>query len=52
MWRLLVDASDFTGKEADWVIRRLAELLGREPPEFVQERSREESANEDNAGIR
>ena len=31
---LLDDASDFNEKEAQWVIRRLAELLGWEPPSF------------------
>ena len=31
---LLDDASDFNEKEAPWVILRLAELLGWEPPEL------------------
>lgn len=34
---LLADASDYTGREAEWVIRRLAEMLGWEPPEFDRE---------------
>ncbi len=29
---LLADAADFTEREAEWVILRLAELLGWEPP--------------------
>jgi hypothetical protein len=31
---LLADASNFTAKESDWVIRRLAELLGWTPLEL------------------
>ncbi len=31
---LLNDASDFNENEARWVIQRLAELLGWEPPAF------------------
>ena len=31
---LLDDASDFNEKEAQWVIFRLAELLGWEPPNY------------------
>jgi hypothetical protein len=31
---LLDDASDFNENEARWVIQRLAELLGWEPPNF------------------
>ena len=31
---LMADASTFTKQEADWVIRRLAELLGWTPPEL------------------
>jgi len=31
---LLADAADFTEREAEWVILRLAELLGWEPPGF------------------
>jgi hypothetical protein len=32
--RLMAGASAFTKQEADWVIRRLAELLAWTPPEF------------------
>lgn len=31
---LLADASDFTENESEWVILRLAELLGWTPPRF------------------
>lgn len=31
---LLAGASDFSEKESEWVILRLAELLGWEPPEL------------------
>jgi len=31
---LLADASDFTENESEWVILRLAELLGWTPPKF------------------
>ncbi len=31
---LLADASDFTENESEWVILRLAELLGWTPPQF------------------
>ena len=34
---LLADASDFTGREAEWVMLRLAELLGWEPPDLGHE---------------
>lgn len=33
---LRADASDFTAKEADWVILRLAELMEWTPPESLQ----------------
>ncbi|TBR15785.1 hypothetical protein [Rugosibacter aromaticivorans] len=32
---LTAAASDFTGKEAEWVICRLAELMGWTPPEIT-----------------
>jgi len=37
---LLAEASNFTERESDWVIRRLTELLGWPPPETVVAGSR------------